>query len=155
MFKLIATMRRGNATNQSAAWARYPHVVVRIGNALPSPVTAVATKAAKRVVGARVPNFADVAPLLARTDMIATLPISTLLEAIALYDLQLLPPPYPIMRFPHRYVWSARLGNDPAVRWIRRMLTECVREIADECEPIKVRMRAKKRPGVSRALSMT
>jgi len=24
MFKLIATMRRGNATNLSAAWSRYP-----------------------------------------------------------------------------------------------------------------------------------
>jgi hypothetical protein len=34
MFKLIATMRRGTATNLAAAWARYPTVeAARVGTA--------------------------------------------------------------------------------------------------------------------------
>jgi DNA-binding transcriptional LysR family regulator len=129
----------------AAAWARWPHVVVRVGNALPSPVTATPSSARQRVVGARVPNFSDVAPLLAQTDMIATFSIATLLEGVKLYELHVLPPPFPIQPFPMRLVWSARLGNDPAIAWIRKQLHACFAEVVKECARYTARLRARPR----------
>jgi DNA-binding transcriptional LysR family regulator len=124
-----------------SAWARWPHVVVRVDNALPSPVTSGPARAGKRVVGARVPSFSNVGPLLARTDMIATLPIVTLHDAVKIHDLQVLRPPFPIARFAHQLVWSARLGNDPAILWMRRLLMDSFTEIVKDCEPYVAKLR--------------
>lgn len=132
----------GIASWGPAAWSRWPHVVVRVANPLPSPVTAGPSGARKRTVGARVPTFSDVAPLLARTDLIATFPILTLVDALPLYRLHLLPPPFPVAKLPQRFVWSARLGNDPAIRWIRGLLRDCLTELVQECEPYVAKLRA-------------
>jgi DNA-binding transcriptional LysR family regulator len=123
------------------AWSRWPHVVVRVANPLPSPVTAAPSRARKRTVGARVPTFSDIAPLLARTNFIGTFPLLTLVDDIPIHGLHLLPPPFPVATFSQRFVWSARLGNDPAIRWIRGLLRDCFTDLLDECEPYAVKLR--------------
>jgi LysR family transcriptional activator of mexEF-oprN operon len=46
-------------------WSRWPHVVVRVGDTLASPVTAAAHAAGlERTIGARVPHFSAIAPVL-------------------------------------------------------------------------------------------
>lgn len=108
----------------AAAWERWPHVIAGIGNRLQSPVIgAVGGMPGKRTVAARVPNFSAVPPLLAQTDLLATLPAIVMDDALERFGLCALPPPIPLRPFPHRFIWSARLANDPAIRWIRAMLT--------------------------------
>lgn len=112
------------------AWARWPHVAVRTGSTVPSPVAqAAGALAGERRVLVWVPSFAAVAPLLARTDLIATLPRVVMHESLARFDLRALPPPVPVPPMPHRLVWSRRLAGDPAIRWIRGLLGQAVAEI--------------------------
>ena len=76
----------------------------------------------RRHVAARVLNFSAVAPLLARTDCIATLPVIAMHEALDRFGLRAVPPPFAIAPMPHRFIWSQRLDNDPALRWLRTLL---------------------------------
>jgi LysR family transcriptional activator of mexEF-oprN operon len=102
-----------------AAWQRHGHVVVGIGDRLPSPVEAASGQIGlKRRVVTQVPSFAAVAPLLARSDLIATLPALTLGESACAHDLLALDPPFRIDPIPHNAYWSARLDGDPAIRWM-------------------------------------
>lgn len=118
-----------------AAWLRWPHVAVRVGMPVPSPVEAAARTANdRRRIAAWVPHFSAVAPLIARTDLLATLPVLVMHESIAHYRLRTLRTPIPIEPMPHRLVWSRRLGNDPAVRWLHAHLAavfDAVTEAAD------------------------
>jgi DNA-binding transcriptional LysR family regulator len=119
----------------AAAWAKWPHVVVQVGNSLQSPVTAAAGEAArKRPIAARVLNFSAVGPLLARTDLLATLPVIVMHEDLEQHGLTALPPPFPVKAMPHRFVWSQRLSNDPAARWLRAVVAECFAEVLQDCE---------------------
>ena len=119
----------------AAAWARWPHVLVQIGNSLQSPVTAASTALRdKRHVAARVLNFSAVAPLLARTDCVATLPVVVMHEALELYGLCVAEPPFAVPSMPHRFIWSERLTNDPAVRWLRERLVDAFDTVLRESE---------------------
>ena len=124
----------------AAAWARWPHVVVQIGNSLQSPVTAASARD-KRRVAARVLNFSAVAPLLARTDCVATLPAIVMHEALERFGLCAVPPPFAVPSMPHRFIWSERLTNDPAARWLRGLLVNAfgvvLRESARRVAPRK------------------
>ncbi|HMJ10272.1 MAG TPA: LysR family transcriptional regulator [Polyangiaceae bacterium] len=118
------------ATWGAAAWARWPHVQVLVDDKVKGPLIAAAQVAArKRHVAARVLNFAAVAPLLAQTDFLATLPHVAMYEALERYDLCALPPPFPVPPMPHRFIWSERLGNDPASRWLRTLVMQCFAEV--------------------------
>jgi DNA-binding transcriptional LysR family regulator len=109
----------------AAAWARWPHVLVQIGNSLQSPVTAASAGLRdKRHIAARVLNFSAVAPLLARTDCVATLPAIVMHDALERFGLCAVTPPFAVPSMPHRFVWSERLTNDPALRWLRGLLTD-------------------------------
>ena len=109
----------------AAAWTRWPHVLVQIGNSLQSPVTtASASLRDQRHVAARVLNFSAVAPLLARTDCVATLPAIVMHEALERFGLRAVAPPFAVPSMPHRFVWSERLTNDPALRWLRSLLVD-------------------------------
>jgi DNA-binding transcriptional LysR family regulator len=118
--------RRGHpATEQwdREAWLRWPHVVVGMADAYRSTVEErVAKLGIERRVGARVPDLACVAPLLARTNMIVNHPPTWLVDDIDLHDLQVMEPPVPLGSLTLRFVWSSRLGNDPGNRWIRQIV---------------------------------
>lgn len=107
------------------AWLRWPHVQVILGDGVTSPVDEVRTlNASIRVVGARIPYFSGVAPLLARTDLLATLPPVTMDAAIERYGLRPLEPPVPISPMRSRFFWSFRQANDPGGKWLRRLVIE-------------------------------
>ena len=112
-----------------SAWARWPHVVVSASDRMESPVTHATGGDRRRTVGARVPQFSAVAPLLAHTDLLATLPIVVMHEDIERFGLCALPAPIPVAPMPHSLVWGQRLGNDPALRWIRGHLREVFSEV--------------------------
>jgi LysR family transcriptional activator of mexEF-oprN operon len=120
----------GLASWGMAAWRKWPHLVVQIDNSVPSPVSEASVESArKRVIAARVPNFSCVAPMLAHTDLLATLPAIVMDGTLETYGLRALRPPFPLQSFPHRFVWSSRLANDPALRWLRERLAQCFAEV--------------------------
>ena len=118
-----------------AAWTRWPHVLVQVGNSLQSPVaTATASVRDQRHVAARVLNFSAVAPLLARTDCVATLPAIVMHEALERHGLCAVAPPFAVPSMPHRFIWSERLTNDPALRWLRGLLVGAFAVVRSESE---------------------
>jgi len=130
--------RRGHPAFRSwggKAWARWPHVVVRVGDRLRSPVDAASTAAGiKRSIAAWVPNFGAVAPLLAASDLLATLPAIALAEARESFALVAKPVPIPIGTLPHVMAWSTRHARDPATDWIRALAASVLAEFVRRAE---------------------
>jgi DNA-binding transcriptional LysR family regulator len=104
-------------------WLAYPHIVVAVGDRMQSPVqTARGLPDTGRRIGARVPNFGAVAPLLAQTDMIATLPTMAMGQSAVHYGLIALAPPVDIAPIAHSLFWGSQQANEPALRWLRETL---------------------------------
>jgi DNA-binding transcriptional LysR family regulator len=126
----------------NAAWRRWPHVIAGIGNRLQSPVSgAVGGMPSRRTIAARVPSFSAVPLLLARTDLLATLPAIVMDDALERFGLCALPPPIPLKPMPHRFVWSTRLANDPAIRWIRTMLAQVFADVLERSDSTMIERR--------------
>lgn len=107
------------------AWMRWPHVQVIIGDRVRSPVDDVGPRSGPtRIVGARIPHFSAVAPLLVRTNLLATLPPVTMDAGMEQYSLRPLEPPVAIEPMRSRFFWSFRQSNDPGGKWIRAIVTE-------------------------------
>lgn len=107
------------------AWLRWPHVQVVIGDRVTSPVDEVGPcDGSTRIVGARIPYFSGVAPLLARTNLLATLPPVTMDAGMERYGLRPLEPPVAIAPMCSRFFWSFCQTNDPGGRWIRSLVIE-------------------------------
>ncbi len=125
--------RRGHPAFDSwgrKAWARWPHVVVGVGDRLRSPVNDAAARArVRRVVAARVPHFSAVPPLLAGTDLIATLPTVVMADAVERFDLTGVPAPFHIDPLPHALACSARMTQDRAIGWMRALLAGVIEEL--------------------------
>ena len=107
------------------SWSAWPHIVVSTGDHTRSPVAVAAEKVRlKRSTGLVVPTFGAVAPLLAQTDMIATLPVIALADAVRQFGLRTCPAPFDMAPMPHVMVWSARLTQDPGGAWVRSRFAE-------------------------------
>lgn len=112
-----------------AAWRRAEHVQVHFGDRLDNPVDGHSGSAGRqRRVAVRVPTFAMVAPLVAASDLVATLPAVALVDAAAHHGLRACPPPLAMPPLPHRVYWASRLDKDPALSWFRTH----VRAVFDE-----------------------
>ncbi len=117
------------------AWSQWPHVAVGVGDRVNNPVSdAAAAAGLKRNVAARVPNFAAVAPLLARSDLLATLPAIVMVDATQRFDVVAMPLPLAVEPMPHVLLWSARLSNDPEITWLRNLLRGVIAEILSASE---------------------
>lgn len=122
------------------AWSRWPHVMVGVGDRVANPVSrAAAAAGVKRTVAARVPNFAAIAPLLARSDLLATLPAIVMVDATQRYDVVAMPPPLAVEPMPHVMIWSARLSNDPAILWLREAFLSVIAEIVAASDSLPTR----------------
>jgi DNA-binding transcriptional LysR family regulator len=110
------------------AWSRWPHVAVRVGDSLASPVNAAATAAGlDRTIAGWVPHFSGIAPVLADSDLIATLPSVSMADTLRPYGLDWRPVPFPIDPLPHAMLWSAQRGRDPEIAWLRDQLRPVVK----------------------------
>src|SRR5262245_48463295 len=71
------------------AWSRWPHVAVRVGDSLTSPInTAAAAAGLDRTIAGWVPHFSAIAPVLGNSDLLATLPSVAMLDTIEQYGLE-------------------------------------------------------------------
>jgi LysR family transcriptional activator of mexEF-oprN operon len=110
------------------AWSRWPHVAVRVGDSLASPVNAAAAAAGlDRTIAGWVPHFSGIAPVLADSDLIATLPAVAMTDTLRPYGLDFRPVPFPIDPLPHAMLWSAQRGRDPEIAWLRGHLRPIVK----------------------------
>ena len=133
------------------AWTRWPHIKVNIGNAVPSPVDEVAKGGGpQRTIGAWIPNLFGVAPLLARTNLLATFPPLLMSEAVKQFGLCVLEPPVPIAPMPMRFLWSYRMTNDPGGRWFRRIVIDVFSEEQRKAEAAVLRTRVIRPKGLPR-----
>jgi DNA-binding transcriptional LysR family regulator len=111
-------------------WARWPHIQVALGDHRRTTVeSALSDVQLKRRIGARVPHFSCVPDLLARTDMIATLPLLLPQSLLERANLRAVEPPLVIAPVPLSCFWSFRQTNDPGGRWIRSLVVETFGEL--------------------------
>jgi DNA-binding transcriptional LysR family regulator len=114
----------------AAAWARWPHIQVLLGDRLRSTVEVAADgKQLKRTIGAWIPHFSHVPALLAQTNLLATMTPLVIDGAMERYGLCALEPPISVKPTPLCFVWSFRLANDPGSRWIRTLVMETLTEL--------------------------
>ena len=58
----------------AAAWKRWPHIVVQLGERVRSTLEIAAqSQGVERIIGATVPNFSQIPALLAETNLMATM----------------------------------------------------------------------------------
>jgi DNA-binding transcriptional LysR family regulator len=116
-------------------WGRWPHVVVRVGDRLASPVDDFAVKhGIKRHICAWVPNFSAVQPLLAATDLIATLPGVTAGDSIHSAGLVTLRAPIKLPVMPLRLLYSAQMARDAEIMWLRSLVADVATGLIEEAE---------------------
>jgi len=112
------------------AWARWPHLQVRIATNTLSPVDARADEpATTRRIGAKIGEFSAVGAVLAGNDLITTLPTLLMASQMETHGLRALRPAVVPERFRVRFVWSSRLTRDPGNLWLRRLVTETYAEM--------------------------
>jgi DNA-binding transcriptional LysR family regulator len=102
------------------SWAGWPHLAVRVGDTLASPVNLAAAAAGlARSIAGWVPNFSAVAPILAGSDLLATLPELAMSETVHAYRLESAEVPFPLPALPHAMVWCSGRGRDRGLEWLR------------------------------------
>ena len=123
--------RRGHAAFSqwsAKSWARWPHLAVRVGDNLTSPVNVAAAAAGlERTIAGWVPHFSAIAPILAGSDLLATLPMVAMTETLHAYKLDSMEVPFPIAPLPHAMVWCSGRSRDPGLIWLRDRLRPIVK----------------------------
>ena len=94
-----------------------------LGDQLESPVNVAATAAGlRRTIAGWVPNFSVIAPVLATTDLLATLPAPAMAGTLRPFSLESRRVPFAIAPIPHVMLWSATHAKDPEIAWLRNRL---------------------------------
>ncbi len=115
------------------AWARWPHLQVKIATSTRSPVDVRPDDpATARRIGAKIGEFSTVAAVLAESDLLTTLPAVLMASQMEMYGLSALKPPVAQERFRVRFVWSSRLTRDPGNLWLRTLLMETYSAVQTE-----------------------
>jgi DNA-binding transcriptional LysR family regulator len=78
----------------------------------------------QRKVRLQVPHFLSVPPIVAKTDLIATVPERLAAECAAPYQLQVLEHPVKMPAFDLKMFWHRRVHTDPANQWLRKVVAE-------------------------------
>jgi DNA-binding transcriptional LysR family regulator len=104
------------------AWTRWPHLAIRASDVLTSPVQLAASAAGlERTVAGWVPHF-SIAPILASSDLLATMPAITEGGLGYPYRLESREVPFPIAALPQVMLWNVSRKGDPEIVWLRDRL---------------------------------
>lgn len=118
-----------------AEWLKWPHLMVRIDNGVRNPIQErMIEMGGNRRIGGLIPNFAAVAPLVARTNMLATFPPMVMVRDADTYGLRALKPPVEMPPFRVRFFWSSRLAADPGNVWFRRIVIGAFQRLQAETD---------------------
>jgi DNA-binding transcriptional LysR family regulator len=133
----VAFGREGHPAFQDwsvAAWAAYPHLQIRINNAgkVAGPVDRpAAALGVRRVVSAVVPHFTMAAPILARTNLLLTVPAVVLARVASLHGLAFRKAPFDLPEMGLSLLRSATAANEPGVRWFVERVAEAAHLLGD------------------------
>jgi DNA-binding transcriptional LysR family regulator len=117
------------------AWIDWPHVLVGSTHGTPETVSErIAKLGVERRIGARVTDYAHIAPLLAATNMLTNQVAVMLADDLDRYDIHILRPPMSLPDFTFRWVWNTRLTADPGSQWFRAILMTCLDDLITETE---------------------
>ena len=101
------------------------HIVVAPSGAPGSLVDSELEKRGKqRRVALRVSSFLVAPVLVSKSNLISTGPERLARRFATIFPIELLPPPLPLPRFTVQMVWHARLENDAAHVWFRKVLAD-------------------------------
>lgn len=111
-----------------ATYAALPHLLVAPGGTPGGAVDkALERHGLGRRVAVRTRHFLTAPELVARTDLVATLPRRFAEAQAARLGLVVRPPPLEVPGFDMRVAWHERWQHDPGHRWIRERVVEGVR----------------------------
>lgn len=117
------------------AWSVYPHVQVSAASDSRSPFDRPAdADPPDRKIGALISDFSSLGPLLANSDLIGTFPRLILAWDMETYRLRPLCPQTTPAPFRARFIWSSRLANDPASKWIRHIVIQTYADLQDAAD---------------------
>ena len=129
-------MRAGHPAAQNwnkQGWLDWPHVMVGMSNAARQTVEArIERDGMERRIGAHLPEFSGVAPLLARTNMLGTTAPLFMANDMKTYGLIAKRPPVDLPDITFRFFWSARLSEDPGSKWLRSTVIEAYERINEK-----------------------
>jgi DNA-binding transcriptional LysR family regulator len=109
------------------AWAQYRHVRVRTSGDAEGPVDRAArARKLSRKPGPVLPHFLLAPPLLARTDLLLTVPRAVLADVAPRFGLVALPCPVELPPIELSLHWSAQLERDVALTWFREAVAHVV-----------------------------
>jgi DNA-binding transcriptional LysR family regulator len=125
--ELVVVMRRGHPMTRrkvsAAAFAALPHMEISSTREDTGFVDRwLAEKGLARRIALRAP-YLSAAPILATSDLVATLSRRIAQEFIRSHPLQLCKPPYESPRMQTVLLWHRRLNSHPAHRWLRDVIT--------------------------------
>lgn len=107
------------------AWLNWPHVMVGMSDAARQTIEEKAKRdRLERRIGAHLPEFSGVAPLLARTNMLGTSVQLFMGDDARTYGLIAKRPPVDLPDITFRFFWSERLSQDPGSRWLRSLVIQ-------------------------------
>jgi DNA-binding transcriptional LysR family regulator len=105
------------------SYAALDHVLIAAPGDGPGIVdVALEERGLRRNVVLRTPHFLTVAPLLAATDLICTVPARIAHDSSLRHDMVVIDPPIAVPGFDVAMFWHPRRERDPAVRWLRDRL---------------------------------
>lgn len=114
-------------------WCAWPHAQVQLGTAGASLVDRVlGARGARREVLAAVPGMLPALHLVARTDLVATVPEALARPLAVGLGLVLREPPLVLPETVTVAWWAPRLHADPGHRWLRRVVVQAAREVLGE-----------------------
>lgn len=103
----------------------WPHALITVFGGRKGLVDqSLAALGLKRKIALWMPYFSTMPLVMAESDLILTLPNRTARKFAVLTGLVVLRPPVEIGGFTYRLVWHERTQGDPAVTWLRGLITE-------------------------------
>jgi len=129
-------VRRGHpclaAPLTPAAFAGLAHILIAAPGDGPGLVDlALEEHGLRRNVVLRTPHFLTVAPFVAASDLICTVPSRIARAASDGQAIVVLDPPVPVMGFDVQMFWHPRRERDPAVQWLREQLRAVAATLAE------------------------
>lgn len=117
-------------------WSHWSHLAPHVDDRFMNPVDMAASAAGlERTIAGWVPHFAAIAPVLARSDLLATLPSIAMAETLHPYRLDSREVPFPIAPFQLAMLWSTGRSADPEIAWLRDRLRPIVKSAFTDLAP--------------------
>jgi DNA-binding transcriptional LysR family regulator len=108
------------------AWAALKHVTVSLRGGRGQVDEALARLDVRRRVAVKVPQFALAAFLVARSDLVLTLPEGAARLFASLMPLDVFEPPLALPSIVFWQIWHERNHHDPAHEWLRKVVSDLV-----------------------------